>query len=278
MITGLLFAVVAAVLNTVAGMLESDATRTAAPGRPLIARPRYVVGLVVDGLGWLSTVAALRTLPVFLVQAVLASTIVLTAVGARIVYRTPIRRGARYAMGACVAGLVLVALSAGPQRPAAASEWTVAALVAAVGLLVVGVAAGWQGGRAWPLSVVAGLGFGFTSLAVRAAHLGGQTGWSLLAEPAVYLVVAFWLVGMAAYTRALALTSVARLTPVMVVSETVIPGLAGIVLLGDTVRPGWWWPMLAGLALAVGGVAVLAASPTPGSPTASRVPGHRTRR
>src|SRR5436309_832430 len=78
MIIGLLCAVAATVLNTIAGLLESRAARTSSR-RPLPLRPRYVVGLVVDGAGWVCTVAALQRLPVLLVQAVLSGTIVLTA-------------------------------------------------------------------------------------------------------------------------------------------------------------------------------------------------------
>ena len=84
---------------------------------------------------------------------------------------------------------------------------------------------------------------------------------SLLTQPAVYVVLAFWAIGMIAYSRALALTSVSELTAVLLVTEIVVPGLAGIALLGDTVRTGWWWVLAAGLGLAVTGVLVLAGSP-----------------
>jgi drug/metabolite transporter (DMT)-like permease len=274
MIRGLLFAVVATVLNTVAGMLQSDATRHVTSRRPLAAQPRFLTGLVFDGVGWLSTVVALQILPVFLVQAVLAGTIALTAVGSRIVYGTPLRRIDRAAIGACVCGLILVAVSAGTQHPTTVSWWTLSGLATGAGLVATAAAGSWDSGRAWPLGVAAGLGFGGTSLAVRAVHLGGRSGWPVLTQPAVLVVVVFWAIGLAAYSRALALTSVARLTAVMVVTATVVPGLAGIVLLGDTVRAGWWWPMAAGLVLAVTGVAVLATSPAldPPPPAVHRPP------
>ena len=70
MVTGLAFALAAMMLNSVAGFLESDATRRATRGRSLATQPRYLGGLLVDGLSWVSTVVALRYLPVFVVQAV----------------------------------------------------------------------------------------------------------------------------------------------------------------------------------------------------------------
>jgi hypothetical protein len=45
------------------------------------------------------------------------------------------------------------------------------------------------------------------------------------------------------------------------VTEVIVPGLVAIVLLGDTVRSGWWPAMLGGLMLAVLGGGVLAGAP-----------------
>jgi hypothetical protein len=90
-LTGLLFALGATVLNSVAGLLQSDATRRVSEHRSLIAQPRYLGGLGVDALGWVCTVVALRQLPVFAVQAVLGGSIALTAVLARMVYGSALR-------------------------------------------------------------------------------------------------------------------------------------------------------------------------------------------
>jgi len=74
-------------------------------------------------------------------------------------------------------------------------------------------------------------------------------------------VIVFGVAGLAAYSRALGRGSLARVTAILIVTEVTVPGLAGIVLLGDSVRPGWWAAMSAGLVLAVAGVVVLAGSP-----------------
>jgi hypothetical protein len=58
---------------------------------------------------------------------------------------------------------------------------------------------------------------------------------------------------------------------VFLVTEVIVPGLVGIVLLGDAVRAGWWAPMTIGLLLAVGGVVVLAHSPAHAPPRPARV-------
>ena len=262
MVTGWVFALIATILNSVAGLLESDATRHVNRGRWLVTQPRYLGGLVVDGLGWATTVVALRYLPVFVVQAVLGGAIALTALGARVVYGSALRRVDRLACAACVAGLVLVAASAGPDRPADPSSSAELALGAAAIVLVVALVVAWRAGRAWPLALVAGLGFGGSSVAVRAVHLTvGESLVGLLETPSLYLVVVFGVVGLVAYSRSLERANLARVTAILLVTEVTVPGLAGIVLLGDSVRPGWWAAMGAGLVLAVAGVVVLAGSP-----------------
>jgi hypothetical protein len=171
---------------------------------------------VVDGCGWVCTVLALRHLPVFVVQAVQGGAIALTAIGASVIWGSSLRTIDRVAVGACVAGLVLVSASAGSGRPATTAWVSTVVLVPTCAALVLALLALRSSGRAWPLAVIAGLGFGATSLAVRAIHLpaGHAVVPALLAQPATYLVVAFW------------------------------------------------WPMLTGLGIAVGGIATPAGSPT----------------
>jgi len=82
----MLFALGGMVLNSVAGLLQADATQRVKRQRQLLTQPHYVIGLLVDGLAWVCTVVALRHLPVFAVQGILGGSIALTAVAARIRY------------------------------------------------------------------------------------------------------------------------------------------------------------------------------------------------
>jgi drug/metabolite transporter (DMT)-like permease len=267
---GLLFALAAMVLNSVAGLLQSDATRRVSKRRPLVAQPRYLGGLVIDLLGWVCTAAALRFLPVFAVQAVLGGSIALTALAARQLYGSKLRPLDRAAIGACVLGLVLVAASAAGDRPTAVSVTVFVVLAVAAVALGVATILLWRAGRAWPLAIVAGLGFGGTSLTVR-AFVTPPDLVGLLTQPAPYLLVVFWAIGLASYSRALEVGVLARVTAVFLVTEVVVPGLVGLALLGDAVRPGWWAPMGVGLLSAVAGVVVLANSPAQAPPRPRRV-------
>jgi hypothetical protein len=263
-LVGILFAAVAMVLNSCGALLQADGARRATRARPAVVQPRYLGGMLVDLVAWGCTVMALRVLPVFAVQAVIGGTIALTAlisahmIGARLPVTT------RLAVAGCLAGLVLVAASAGSEQPPVHRPGVDVVLLASVLLLGVAVLVLRQGKHAWPLAVVSGLGFGGSAVSVRAAHVQTGDGFDLgllLGQPSTYLVIGFWLVGMVGYTAALGRGDVGAVTAVFTVTEVLLPGMVGIQLLGDPVRPGWGWLLALGLAAALAGTVVIAKAP-----------------
>jgi hypothetical protein len=262
-LVGILFAAVAMVLNSCGALLQADGARRATRTKPAAIQPRYLAGMLVDLVAWGCAVIALRVLPVFAVQAVIGGTIALTAVVSARLIGARLPTATRLAVTACLAGLVLVAASAGSERPAVHRPGVDVVLLASLLLLAVGVLVLRQGKHAWPLAVVSGLGFGGGAVSVRAAHV--QTGdvdlALLLGQPSTYLVVGFWLVGMVGYTAALSRGDVGAVTAVFTVTEVLVPGMVGIWLLGDPVRPGWGWVLAFGLAAALAGTVVIAKAP-----------------
>jgi hypothetical protein len=263
-LVGILFAAVAMVLNSCGALLQASGARLATRSRPALLQPRYLAGMVLDLVAWGSAVLALRVLPVFAVQAVIGGTIALTALVSARMIGALLPTATRLAVAGCLAGLVLVAASAGSEQPPVHRPGVDVVLLASVLLLAVGVLVLRQGKHAWPLAVLSGLGFGGGAVSVRAAHV--QTGEGLdiallLAQPSTYLVVGFWLVGMVGYTAALSRGEVGAVTAVFTVTEVLVPGMVGIWLLGDPVRPGWGWVLALGLAAALAGTVVIAKAP-----------------
>ena len=263
-LVGILFAAVAMVLNSCGALLQAEGARRATRARPAAIQPRYLAGMLLDLVAWGCAVLALRVLPVFAVQAVIGGTIALTAlVSARLIgARLPLTT--RLAVTACLAGLVLVAASAGSEQPPVQRPGVDVVLLASLLLLAVTVLVLRQGKHAWPLAVVSGLGFGGGAVSVRAAHVQTGDGFDLallLGQPSTYLVVGFWLVGMVGYTAALSRGDVGAVTAVFTVTEVLVPGMVGIQLLGDPVRPGWAWVLALGLAAALAGTVVIAKAP-----------------
>lgn len=264
----LLIAVAAMVGNTIAALWEAKGSRLALYGRPVWQQPWFLAGLFADVLAWVLTVIALRYLPVFAVQSILAGAIALTALADHDWNPLNMIRRDRWAVLAVLAGLVLVTAAAAPERPDALPLVATPVLLGSFALLLVATPFVWRAGRPMLLALLSGLGFGGTALAVRAIHPGPvrwETVTDLLADPLVYGVVLMGAMGVMTFAKALQNGEVGRATAVLSVTEVVVPGVVGIALLGDRIRPGWEGAALSGVAVALAGVVVLAQHPDPDS-------------
>src|SRR5918911_930326 len=119
MVLGLVAAFAAAVAYGVASVLQAVGSRrlalTPVGARLLLRLLRslpYVAGLVVDGLGFVATVAALRVLPLFVVQSAVAAGIGVTALVAVRWLHARLRLWEWLALAVMGVGLALLALSA----------------------------------------------------------------------------------------------------------------------------------------------------------------------
>ena len=235
----------------------------------LVAAMPYAAGLGLDGLGFIASVLALRTLPLFLVESAVASSVAVTAVLSVLVLHLHLRRVEVGALAAVAIGLVALAAVAEPGsalRPG--NGFTVATLAAAAVVAALLAAGGLDRDRrrgAVVLSVAAGLGFGGVGVSARLIevptpwwHLGGDVlAWALVAHAALATV---------AYGLALARARVTTVAAITFVTETVVPAVIGLTLLGDRVLAGRW--PLAGLAFALTliGCVVLASRSEPVPP------------
>jgi drug/metabolite transporter (DMT)-like permease len=259
-VLALVIAVAAMVGNTIAALWEARGSRLARYGRPVWQQPWFLAGLLADVVAWVLTVVALRYLPVFAVQSILAGAIALTTLADHGWNPWNLAVRDRLAVVAVLAGLVLVAAAAEPERPDALPPAATPALLVAFVLILVATPFVWRSGRPMLLALLAGLGFGGTALAVRALHPGPirwETVGDLLADPLVYGVVVMGVLGVLAYAKALQNGPVGPATAVLSVTEVVVPGVVGIGLLGDRIRPGWGIAALVGVVVALAGVIAL---------------------
>jgi drug/metabolite transporter (DMT)-like permease len=265
---GLLTAFAAALCYGVGSVLQAAAARRTDRvegldprllGR-LLRSWQYVVGLGLDLAGFVLSLVAVRSLPLFVVQAVVASFLAITAVLGAAFLEMPLDRRDRVALGVVVLGLVLVAASAAEDRSvdvSGAERWGV--LVVALLLALAAVpAARLSGARsAAALGTVAGLGYGATAVAARMLPEHLSVG-GVLRSPATWALVVAGIVAMLSYSIALQRGTVTQATAPVVVAETIVPALVGLTLLGDQARPGWGWVGAVGFVLAVAGAVGLA--------------------
>ncbi|MZD07931.1 hypothetical protein GTW43_23015 [Streptomyces sp. SID5785] len=248
-----------------ASVLQAMAARSADPGTgsgvdpALLVRAlrqwRYLVGLALDGLGFVLQIVALRSLPIYAVGAALAASLAVTAVVAARLLRVRLRGPEWGAVGAVCAGLAMLGLASGAEGEREGSDTLrFAMLGVAVGVLLLGAVAG--RGRALALGLGAGFGFGVVEVSVRL--IDDLSPGTLVTNPATYALLVGGGAAFLLLTSALQRGSVTVATAGMVVGETVGPALVGVVWLGDRTRSGLEWLAVAGFVVAVAGALALA--------------------
>lgn len=250
---------VATVLQSV-GARRAAATGTAGVSGVLgiFTQLPYLAGLVLDTVGFVGSVVALRQLPLFLVEAVIAASVGVTAVGAAL-------RGEKLAgrdwgaLGVLITGLLLLSLSASPAAARAtprAQDWLI------LGLALVPLAVGLLGyklaGRVSValLSVAAGLSFGGVATAARAMS-SDPISIGLLANPLLWAILAYGPLGITLFAVALQRGKATVVAATTFVIQVVVPSTIGLLVFGDGVAPGRTLFAVAGFACAIGGTIAL---------------------
>ncbi|TDU83584.1 hypothetical protein EV138_6048 [Kribbella voronezhensis] len=264
MILALVGAFGAAVLYGVGTVLQAEGLRRSARSTATTWWARiqagwlYAVGLALDGAGFLASVAALRSLPLFIVESAVASSVAVTAILAAIFLGGRLDRPTVLALAVVGVGLVGLAASAveGPAKalsgPAAVLLLLLAVPTAGLGFIGYRLAA--ARGVAL-LAVVAGLGFGGAGVAARTLNLDG---WKVLTDPVAWSLVVYGGLALAAFGLALQRGSVTVVAAVTFSIETVVPAAVGLIWLGDQVRQGFAWLTVLGFVLTLGGSVRLA--------------------
>jgi drug/metabolite transporter (DMT)-like permease len=226
----------------------------------LSRQPSYVAGLGLDAIGFVASLIALRTLPLFAVQAAIAGSIGVTAIAAVFVFGLRLRRSDTIALVVLMTGLGLLAVSAGSERPAHLSRLGEWAMVAGVGVVVLAGAMaarlrGAAGGVG--LAICAGLGFTGTAIAARTMHFPA-VGWHVVFEPLLFALVGYGTCGMLMFASALQRGSVTATSAVTFAVETIVPSVVGLTALGDHTRPHFQAIAVIGFGFTVGASLVLA--------------------
>ena len=272
MVTSLVAGVVAALLYGIASIMQAIAVREASnkvsgdgagvdPGLlvRMLAQWRFVGSICLDALGFIAQLVALRRLPLFAVQAMVAANLAVIAVLASLVIGVALSWREWAAVSGVVAGVGLLGSSAGAEgATAAGTMFKLALIVATAGLAVLGMAAARlrEPARTLLLGTVAGLGYGVLGIAARV--LTGFAPLTLVKDPATYAVIAAGIVSFAFSATALEGGSVTVATAAVVLAETLPPAVVGVIFLGDTTRPGLEPAAAIGFLMAVASAVMLA--------------------
>ena len=246
MLVALLGAAVAAIAYGTATVLQAIGVQRmaaipdgAALWTRLLAGRLYAFGLILDVLGFLASVASLRTLPLFLVESAVASSVAVTAVLAVLVLDLRLRHAEITALAVIGVGLVLLAVSAEPgpaHHAGAVAGWVLLGTVALVALmLLIGLRDANSARASLILATAAGAGYGLVGIAARALEVR-HPWWRTAADPVLWALLAQGALAVIAYGFALHRGRVTTVAAITMVVETVFPAIVGLVFLGDAVR------------------------------------------
>lgn len=226
----------------------------------LLGNVPFAVGVALDLVGWALTVFAVRHAPLFLVETIIATSLIITALAEWAWHGRPLGRRDIGWVGIMLAGLALLAFTATPESSTHVHGGLAASIaVMPFALAAAGALFARYSGRAATLVLasLSGLAFGGTSVVGRVLPLDEPLS-RLAYDPFLLALIGYGIVGLLLFTLALQRGRATMANAGMTVAQTLGPATIGIAYLGDDVRGNMWVVLAAGALCAVAGAAGLA--------------------
>jgi drug/metabolite transporter (DMT)-like permease len=227
----------------------------------ILRQPIFLIGLITDFASWTVSRFALHTLPLFAVQTILAGSLAITVLLARVVLASELRGPDRFAIAATMLGLFIVGISAGNEPTKEITHLLKVCILLGIPALLALGAVALQLHKSVVLAVLSGAAFTGSALAARAVHFHDESISGLLSEPLLWAVLVYAVLALALHATALMRGAVGAVTAAMWSTEVVMASIIGAAALGDHMRPGWTIPAILGIAITLGATLVLARSP-----------------
>lgn len=256
-------AIAAALCNGIAAVPQKVSANKAKPIKSLdpsvlvklLKQTPYLFGVILDVLAGLFTLIAVHSLPLFIVQAVIASGVVITAFIERIVFGRKLPGQIYLATVLVLIGLSMLALASHNENAASVSK-SVRLFVGFFPIILLAFGGPFIKSRsklsATALALLSGIGFGGVSVIGRIVNYPNPI-WLVITMPLMYSLAIYAIIGMLFFTAALQRTLATSVNGLMVASQTIFPLSVGILLLGDTARNNLWVLVYAGCIATVAG-------------------------
>ena len=224
----------------------------------LLRQPAFLGALALNLAGFGLHFVALRLLPLYLAQAGIAVSLVVTALLATRLMSDQLSALEWSAVAGVVVGLGLLAVSAGDAGAAAQHHGlTIGIIVGLITIAVLGATASrsQHGVSTALLGMLAGLGYAGVAISARLLQDGSLS--ELFHSPTLYTLPISGALAFILYSLALQRGSVTLATTPMIALQTITPAAVGVFVLNDAVRAGWWPAAIIGFALSAAGSVVL---------------------
>lgn len=226
----------------------------------------YVLGTLLAIIGYGLSLIALRVLPLFLVQSLIAASVVVTALGEYYFLHRRIGPPTYLSLAIVILGLVLLSVGAVPGPATVHSHFTKTFIefsplpLAALGILFVYLR---NDLSTVGLAALGGLLFGNTSTIGRIL-VYPHTLWRLVENPLVYSLAFSAIMGQYLFIVSLQRTLVTKSNAIMVSTQTLGPAFCGLFFFDDRIRAGFQIFVLLGcLMVIIGSATTVVDTPSP---------------
>jgi drug/metabolite transporter (DMT)-like permease len=220
---------------------------------------------VLELVGYGLSLVSLRILPLFLVQSVIAASVVVTAIGEQIFLHQRVTRHSRLAIGIVLLGLVLLSIGAVPSRASGGDSLIRTCLeLSPIVIGVLGVSFMYTRKKlsAVILAALAGLSFGNTSTIGRIIIYPHPL-WELVENPLSWALIVSALLGQYLFTVALQRATATKGNATMIAMQTLGPAACGLLFFNDKIRSGFEVTVALGAFLVICGCIATAMDETP---------------
>lgn len=266
----LLAAIGCAVFNGIAAILEKtgaskhETSVSIHPGLLWKLRKNlpYVIGIILDLCAWVLTLVAVHNLPLFLVQPIIACSVIVTLLIEHFVFKHKLSSRFIGSVAVILLGLVLLAISATPEKSQPISQtlkWLI--VLGPILLLILGsiFSKTKRHYSTFILAALSGIAFGGVSIAGRVLAIKSPY-LHVIYSSLMLSIIAYGLLGILFFTMALQRHLASVVSSVMIACETIVPIIIGIAFLGDHPKHDLWVLVYTGIALTLAGTFLISLS------------------
>jgi hypothetical protein len=226
----------------------------------LLKQLPYFLGIILDLLGWIFFLIAVRKLPLFLCLSFVAFSLVISAILDKYLFKTKIPRNEIFAIISVMFGIIMLGVSAKPTSAKNVNHLfilSIELLVIPLGIIGLSVLKSVKNDYSGIiLAAFSGLTFGITGIISRFIQFNSFSIKYLVQLPILVLIL-YGILGMVFLAAALQRDNINRVNSLLYSAELAIPSILGIIYLGDQVRDELWPIMILGLILVTfGSIAV----------------------
>ncbi len=216
----------------------------------------YILGIILDLIAWLLTIYAVFRLPLFIVQPIIALSIIITVILENLIFKKTITSKMLISFLVIIVGLILLAMVAKTQTvPPINSNIKWSIVLFPIVLIIAGIIS-LKISNKNVLAVLSGLSFGGVSIAGRVLGVHGINLY-ILENPIIWAIIVYGLVGIYFFTLALKKNSASLVNAIMIGAETMFPIIIGVLILGDRPLNNNWYLAISGSFLIILGTILM---------------------